>query len=221
MPSERYQKNKAAIAAYQQKHRATIAVWKAEHHKAKRTKKIQERGGKCACGSSEALVLTRKDVLICGACIAAEQVSKQPNYHSAKAKKRRARLTPEEIEAARVASREASARYRRAHPDRRSNLKRKRRVAKFNTAFVLSEEAWVALVEITGSVCLCCQKKKKMTQDHILPLTRGGAHELDNIQPLCVSCNSRKSTKDVDYRPAGWLQGIRRSLQTMGLLNDG
>ena len=124
------------------------------------------------------------------------------------------------IEAARTASREASARYRRAHPDRRSNLKRKRRVAKFNTAFVLSEEAWTALVQITGSVCLCCQKKKKMTQDHILPLTRGGAHELDNIQPLCVSCNSRKSTKDVDYRPKGWLQKVRKSLRTMGLHDD-
>lgn len=34
---------------------------------------------------------------------------------------------------------------------------------------------------------------KKMHMDHIVPLRAGGIHDKRNLQPLCVSCNSRKS----------------------------
>jgi 5-methylcytosine-specific restriction endonuclease McrA len=60
------------------------------------------------------------------------------------------------------------------------------------------------LCEKYGNKCLRCgQTGVKLTADHVIPISLGIAHtdEISNIQPLCLSCNSKKHTKTVDYRP--------------------
>jgi len=59
---------------------------------------------------------------------------------------------------------------------------------------------WKNLCEKYDNKCLCCGKETKLTADHIIPVTRGGTSNIDNIQPLCRSCNSAKHTKEIDYR---------------------
>jgi 5-methylcytosine-specific restriction endonuclease McrA len=39
-----------------------------------------------------------------------------------------------------------------------------------------------------------------LTRDHVVPLKHGGLNTIENIQPLCGSCNSRKHLKHIDYR---------------------
>lgn len=59
---------------------------------------------------------------------------------------------------------------------------------------------WRALCKAVGYRCAYCDKKftaKALTQDHIIPLARGGSHTLSNVIPACLPCNLRKNTKDV------------------------
>ncbi|WP_316886341.1 HNH endonuclease [Ralstonia thomasii] len=48
--------------------------------------------------------------------------------------------------------------------------------------------------------CLCCGSHLDLRADHVVPESEGGAASLENLQTLCLSCNSRKGTKTIDYR---------------------
>lgn len=50
------------------------------------------------------------------------------------------------------------------------------------------------LVLSVGS-CAYCGATEKLTIDHIVPFSKGGAHRLSNFQPLCAACNRAKSDK--------------------------
>ena len=51
-----------------------------------------------------------------------------------------------------------------------------------------------------GNRCLCCGSYEKISLDHVIPISKGGKDEIENLQPLCKSCNSKKGIKTIDYR---------------------
>jgi 5-methylcytosine-specific restriction endonuclease McrA len=59
---------------------------------------------------------------------------------------------------------------------------------------------WNELLSQYDGKCLCCQTTEKLTVDHVIPLSDHGSNTINNIQPLCRSCNSSKGTKTTDYR---------------------
>lgn len=66
-------------------------------------------------------------------------------------------------------------------------------------------EEWEALKAKYNWVCPSCRKKEpdvQLTQDHIVPVSKGGMDDIENIQPLCRSCNSKKHNKTVKYKVA-------------------
>lgn len=62
---------------------------------------------------------------------------------------------------------------------------------------------WEMLKERYNFMCLCCKRQEpeiKLEEDHVVPLTKGGDDTIDNIQPLCRSCNSQKYNRVEDFR---------------------
>jgi len=66
---------------------------------------------------------------------------------------------------------------------------------------------WEGVLKSAKNRCLCCHKhasetkEGKLTIDHVRPVEMGGTNKIENIQPLCKSCNTAKGHRYVDYRP--------------------
>jgi 5-methylcytosine-specific restriction endonuclease McrA len=88
-----------------------------------------------------------------------------------------------------------------ADPSKSAAKAHERRARLRMTDGTFTPEQWQAVLLFYGDRCLCCGTKGRMTIDHIIPLIIGGRNVIDNIQPLCRSCNARKHDKAIDYRP--------------------
>lgn len=64
-----------------------------------------------------------------------------------------------------------------------------------------TRQEWLDLCARYNHKCLACGASEALTADHIVPLSKGGSNTIDNIQPLCWTCNNRKITRTADYRP--------------------
>jgi 5-methylcytosine-specific restriction endonuclease McrA len=90
--------------------------------------------------------------------------------------------------------------WKRTNPEKLARLGRRRRAQKVGAPGSHTAQEWLDLCAHYGNKCLACGKAKKLTADHIVPLARGGSDDIENLQPLCNYCNTRKATKTIDYR---------------------
>jgi 5-methylcytosine-specific restriction endonuclease McrA len=79
----------------------------------------------------------------------------------------------------------------------KSNYKARKR----NAEGSITSKEWIELCNKYGNQCLRCGRSDvKLTLDHVIPLSLGGSNSIDNIQPLCMSCNCSKQDRWEDYR---------------------
>lgn len=86
-----------------------------------------------------------------------------------------------------------------AHPSITARVHRRRREvrdrATRETVTHHSEAEWEALLAAHGGKCAACGSVERIERDHIVPLSAGGDDTIENIQPLCMTCNRVKWTK--------------------------
>ena len=86
--------------------------------------------------------------------------------------------------------------------ERKLYLNNRRRSIKMNAGGYHTQGEWENLKAQYNWKCPACKRQEpdiKLTEDHIVPLSRGGSDNIENIQPLCKSCNSKKMCKIVKY----------------------
>ncbi len=113
------------------------------------------------------------------------------------------------------------ARYRAAHPEVRAKERlwakeytathpeiiraqsRLRRARKAKVVTTLTKEQWQTILVAYNHKCAYCGKKlKRLTMDHVIPISKGGAHSCDNVVPACRHCNSSKGARPPKTLPA-------------------
>ena len=84
---------------------------------------------------------------------------------------------------------------------------KRRRVKRLGNGGIHTLGEWENLKAQYNFTCPACGKKepfdskksKELTEDHIIPISKGGSDNIVNIQPLCFSCNVKKHNKIIKY----------------------
>lgn len=118
--------------------------------------------------------------------IAAYMASYMPNYYR--------------TENGRAAIRKAQLAYTATLAGRLSQVmaqqRRKARVAGQLGEFTKTD--WAACLAAFDRLCAYCGEPGLLTQEHVLPISRGGLHDRSNVVPACRSCNCQKFSKLLD-----------------------
>jgi 5-methylcytosine-specific restriction endonuclease McrA len=65
-------------------------------------------------------------------------------------------------------------------------ITKRRRMPRYKSAAVFARD---------GHTCVHCGTSEQLTVDHVWPHSRGGSDDMENLQTLCHSCNSKKGAR--------------------------
>lgn len=94
--------------------------------------------------------------------------------------------------------------WRQKNRVRHAAYQHRRRTRKTHAGGYYTVAEWDALKAKFNFTCLSCGRQEPdimLTADHVIPVVKGGSSDINNIQPLCRSCNSSKGQKIIDFRP--------------------
>jgi 5-methylcytosine-specific restriction endonuclease McrA len=117
--------------------------------------------------------------------------AKQANYNTAHREEQRAYSAQYRAEHPTYATK-----YRVEHLEASRSYTTNRTHKKRANGGSFSRAAWEHLKTLFGHCCAYCKRRmERLTQDHVIPISKGGWHFSGNIVPACRSCNSLKHTR--------------------------
>jgi len=86
--------------------------------------------------------------------------------------------------------------YQKNNKEKFNIINERRRSKTKQLISTLTNQEWENIKAIFNNKCAYCGKEKPLTQEHIVPVLKGGNYNKENILCACQSCNSSKGTKD-------------------------
>lgn len=90
---------------------------------------------------------------------------------------------------------EQNRRWRTLHPEAAIRHNNNRRARKNNLPATLTRSEWQETLRYFDYRCAYCSRRRKLEQEHVIPVSQGGPYTQDNIVPSCRTCNSRKGPR--------------------------
>jgi 5-methylcytosine-specific restriction endonuclease McrA len=73
-----------------------------------------------------------------------------------------------------------------------------RREAMLKSELKFTPVDWLNCLNSFNNECAYCGSIGNLTQEHVVPIIKGGTHDPCNIVPACNSCNTSKNSKDLE-----------------------
>ena len=74
----------------------------------------------------------------------------------------------------------------------------RRRARKASVVNTLTSAEWLETLEVFNHACAYCLRRDfPLTMDHVIPISKGGPHTVDNVVPACKPCNSKKHNRPI------------------------
>lgn len=89
--------------------------------------------------------------------------------------------------------------YRASHPEIVSKIRNKRRAIKQNSSIgdlsqiAAWEKTWRSQKKVTCHWCGTRREPREFHVDHVIPISKGGSHILENLCVSCAGCNHQKN----------------------------
>lgn len=99
---------------------------------------------------------------------------------------------------------ESARRWAKQNPLKRKLTESRRRLRKIGNGGYHTIDDIVMILDEQGWKCVCGEPLDltNSTVDHVVPVSKGGSNDPDNIQMLCGPCNSQKNHFDLEL----WLE---------------
>lgn len=115
---------------------------------------------------------------------------------------------------------QASKRWKQENPEKCVIIKQRRLARKKQLPHTLTIEQWSACKEYFNNLCCYCGEEKQLTQDHFIPLSKGGEYTCNNIVPACQWCNTSKKNKDFfNWYPRQEFYSVEKENKILNYLN--